>query len=132
MEQVRDYIKQLARIPCAGDQSVKSLVGEIFHQQLPHPGPFDSTSSFLQAYADENQPLLHQIPPGSLPVFSHLDWDLSNVVLSPNYDSVVGVIDWERACFFPEGGRSIHQMCIHQPGWEKLFDGLQFPVKDRT
>ncbi len=71
---------------------------------------------------------IDEISPESIPVFSHMDWDLSNIVLSPNMDAVVEVMDWERACFFPEEGRSIHQSCIHQPGWETLFDGLEFPT----
>ncbi|KAI9886826.1 MAG: hypothetical protein M1823_001399, partial [Watsoniomyces obsoletus] len=104
--QIHDYIKQLAKIPHP-DGGIRSLLpsGEIFHVQLPHRGPFDSTKSFLEAYADEKMEYIHQIPPESIPVFSHLDWDLSNIVLYPNMDAVVGVIDWERACFFPESGK---------------------------
>lgn len=58
-----------------------------------------------------------------------MDWDLSNIVLHPNLDAVAGVIDWERAAFFPEGGGSIHRMCHQWRGWETLFDGIQFPVE---
>lgn len=127
--QVRDYIQQLSQIPYPG--GVRSLVssGQIFHTQLHHHrGPFDSTKSFLKAYPGAEFPLIDEIAADSVPVFSHMDWDLSNIVLYPNMDAVVGVIDWERACYFPEGGRSIHRMCIHQRGWETLFDGLVFPT----
>lgn len=57
-----------------------------------------------------------------------MDWDLSNIVLYLNMDAVAGVIDWERAAFFPEGGRSIYRMCYQWRGWETLFDGILFPV----
>lgn len=50
-------------------------------------------------------PLIHQIDSFSLPVLSHMDWDLSNVVLHLNLDGVAGVIDWERTAFFPRGWR---------------------------
>jgi len=103
---------------------VKSLVpsGEVFHLQLPNQGPFESTKEFVTAYS--NHDVLGVIPLDSKPVFSHLDWDLSNLILHPNLDGVAGVIDWERACFFPEAGRSIHNMYHQWDGWEKLFDGL--------
>jgi hypothetical protein len=125
--QVQGYIQQLVKIPNPG--GVRSLVssGEIFHLQLPHRGPFESTADFLDTYADCDLPSIHEILPSSRPVFSHMDWDLSNLILYPNLDAVMGVIDWERACFFPEGGRSIHKMCYQWKGWETLFDGLEFP-----
>jgi hypothetical protein len=122
------FILQLAqKIPSPG--SVRSLVasGEIYHFQLPCQGPFDSTRSLVETYAKpENvRTPIAEIPTDCQPVFSHMDWDLSNIILYPNLDAVKGVIDWERACYFPEGGKSIHGMCIHQFGWETLFDGLE-------
>ncbi|RDW87050.1 uncharacterized protein DSM5745_03692 [Aspergillus mulundensis] len=128
--QVQEYIKQLAKIPNAPG-SVRSLSdsGEIIHNQLPHRGPFDSTQDFLSAYKDNDVPFVHEINATCLPVFSHMDWDLSNIVLHPNLDAVAGVIDWERAAFFPEGGRAIHRMCHQWRGWEALFDGIEFPVQ---
>ncbi|KAL4907769.1 hypothetical protein BDW74DRAFT_175551 [Aspergillus multicolor] len=112
--QVQDYIKQLASIHNPSG-SVRSLSdsGEIVHNQLPHRGPFNSTRPFLSAYKDDDVPFMHEISPASPPVLSHMDWDLSNIVLHPNLDSIAGVIDWERAAFFPEGGRAIHWVC-HQ------------------
>lgn len=58
-----------------------------------------------------------------------MDRNLSNIVLRPNMDVVAGVIDWEMAAFFPEGGKSIHRMCHQWAGWETLFDGIEFPVE---
>lgn len=128
--QVQNYIKELANVPNDA-RGVRSLSGsgEIIHSQLPHRGPFVSTKDFLRSYEQDNVPLIHQINPFSLPVLSHMDWDLSNIVLHPNLDAVAGVIDWERAAFFPESGRSIHRMCHQWRGWEGLFDGIQFPVE---
>ena len=128
--QVQDYIKELARVP-NDPGGVRSLSGsgEIVHNQLPHRGPFNSTSDFLRSYKDEDVPLNHETNPLSLPVLSHMDWDLSNIVLHPNLDAVAGVIDWERAAFFPEGGKSIHRMYHQWRGRETLFDGIQFPLE---
>ncbi|KAI0465590.1 hypothetical protein F4859DRAFT_500385 [Xylaria cf. heliscus] len=124
--QVQGYIKELSNIP-NHTNGIRSLVpsGEIFHLQLPVRGPFTSTEEFVTAYA--NHEVLSTIPLDCKPVFSHLDWDLSNLILHPNLDGVAGVIDWERACFFPEGGRTIHRMCHQWDGWDKLFEGLEFP-----
>ncbi|XDG07723.1 hypothetical protein ABKA04_007338 [Annulohypoxylon sp. FPYF3050] len=124
--QVQGYIKELSTIPNPTG-GIRSLVpsGEVFHLQLPNRGPFTSTRKFVTTYASHD--VLSTIPLDCQPVFSHLDWDLSNLILYPNLDGVAGVIDWERACFFPEGGRSIHKMCHQWDGWEKLFDGLDFP-----
>lgn len=124
--QVQGYIKELSKIPNSSS-GIRSLVssGEIFHLQLPTRGPFTSTKELVTTYA--NHEILGEIPHDCKPVFSHLDWDLSNIILYPNLDSVAGVIDWERACFFPEGGRSVHKMCHQWDGWETLFDGLEFP-----
>lgn len=114
--QVQDYSKQLATIPNdAGGVRSLSTSGEIVHTQLPLHGPFKSTADFL----------IHQVSLSSLPVLSHIDWDLSNAVLHPNLDGVAGVIDWERAALSPEGGGSIHRMCHQWRGWEALFDGIQ-------
>jgi hypothetical protein len=128
MLQVRGYIQQLTKIPNP-EGGLRSLIpcGELFHLQPPYRGPFKSTADFLGAYADCDVPLIHEITHDSEPVFSHMDWDLSNIILYPNLDAVMGVIDWERACFFPEGGRAIHKMCHQWEGWETLFDGLEFP-----
>lgn len=125
--QVQGFIKQLAKIPNTS-KGVRSLntTGEIFHAQLPHQGPWESTHEFLQSYKHEDVPFIHQINPLSKPVLSHMDWDLSNIVLHPNMDAVAAVIDWERAAFFPEGGRSVHRVCHQWAGWETLFDGVQF------
>ncbi|KAJ5573593.1 uncharacterized protein N7459_008020 [Penicillium hispanicum] len=126
--QVQGYIKELAKVPNE-IRGVRSLSpsGEIFHDQLPYRGPFESTKDFLRSYQAQDIPFLHQINPTSLPVLSHMDWDLSNIVLHPNLDAVAGVIDWERAAFSPEGGGSLHRMCHQWRGWETLFDGIQFP-----
>lgn len=128
--EVQGFIKELSKVPNHSG-GVRSLTasGEVIHNQLPHRGPFESTKDFLRSYKDEDVPLIHQINPFSLPVLSHMDWDLSNIVLHPNLDAVAGVIDWERAAFFPEGGRSIHRMCHQWSGWESLFDGIQFPLE---
>ncbi|CUS15823.1 unnamed protein product [Tuber aestivum] len=129
--QVQGYIKELIKIPHPSF-GVRSLVsnGKLMHNQLPNPGPFPSTKAFLEAYNGEDVffgYLIQQIDPDSTPVFSHFDWALSNIVLCPNMDAVRGVIDWERACFFPEAGRCVHQMCYKLPGWGTLFDGMEFP-----
>ncbi|XXG98939.1 hypothetical protein Hte_005272 [Hypoxylon texense] len=124
--QVQGYIEKLAAIPNPTG-GIRSLVpsGEVFHLQLPEKGPFAPTQEFVAAY--KNHDVLGTIPLDCQPVFSHQDWDLSNLILYPNLDAVAGVIDWERACFFPEGGRSMHKMCHQWDGWEKLFDGPDFP-----
>ena len=129
--QVQSYIQELIRIPHPSS-GVRSLVpeGVLMHNQLPYPGPFPSTKAFLEAYDREDVffgYLIKQTHPYSTPVFSHFDWALSNIVLYPNMDRVMGVIDWERACFFPEAGRCVHRMCYKLPGWETLFDGMEFP-----
>jgi hypothetical protein len=109
----------LAAIPrsASDDKSVRSPIasGEIFPNQLPYHGPFDCTKDFLKAYENAEPSYIHQINPHSKPIFSHMDWDLLNIVLYPNLDAVAGVIDWERAAYryFPEGGKSIHRVC-HQ------------------
>lgn len=125
--QVQDYIKQLAKIPneIGGIRSL-STSGEIIHTQLPLPGSFKSTADILHSYKDVDAPFIRQISPSSSPVLSHMDWELSNIVLQPNLDGVAGVIDWERAAFFPESGGSVHRMCHQWRGWETLFDGIQF------
>jgi hypothetical protein len=51
-----------------------------------------------------------------------LDWDLSNIVIAENRDAVVGVVDWERACWFPEAGKAMHNMVFQWPGWDELFE----------
>ncbi|KAJ5805146.1 hypothetical protein N7474_011033 [Penicillium riverlandense] len=128
--QVQGYIKALAKVPNeSGGVRSLSASGEIIHNQLPHRGPFQSTGDFLRSYKEEDAHLIHQINPLSKAVLSHMDWDLSNIVLHPNMDAVPGVIDWERAAFFPEGGRSIHRMCHQWQGWETLFDGIEFPLQ---
>ncbi|CAZ80737.1 unnamed protein product [Tuber melanosporum] len=129
--QVQGYIQDLVKIPHPSS-GIRSLVPEgiLFHNQLPYPGPFQSTQDFLKAYDREDvfhEYLIKQIDPHSIPVFSHFDWSLANIVLSPNMDVVIGVIDWERACFFPEAGRCVHRMCHKLSGWETLFDGMEFP-----
>ena len=51
-----------------------------------------------------------------------MDWDLSNIIIAPNGDYVVGVVDWERAAWFPEAGRAVHRKCHQWPDWDGLFD----------
>lgn len=129
--QVQGFIEKLLKIPNpTGGVRSMTTSGEVVHDQLPCRGPFDSTESFLKAYEKEDVHFIHQINCLSTPVFSHLDWDLSNIVLHPNFDAVAGVIDWERASLFPEGGKSIHRMCHQWEGWETLFDGLEFPREE--
>ncbi|KAI5780523.1 hypothetical protein EDC01DRAFT_730723 [Geopyxis carbonaria] len=130
--QVQSLIRKLWCIPTpiTGQYSVRSLVpsGEIFRKrQLNDVGPFPSTATFMAA--NSGKPGIDEINPLSIPVFSHLDWDLSNIILAPNMDTVVGVVDWERACWFPEAGKSMHAVANHWEGWETLFDGLEFPVR---
>ena len=36
------------------------------------------------------------------PVFDHLDWTPSNIIVYPNGDRVAGIIDWEYATFIPD------------------------------
>jgi hypothetical protein len=36
------------------------------------------------------------------PVFDHLDWSRSNIIVHPNGDYVAGIIDWEYAAFIPD------------------------------
>jgi hypothetical protein len=72
-----------------------------------HCRPFKSTEDFLRVYKKEGVPFFHQINPLCKPVLSHMDRDLSNIVLHANLDAIGDVIDWERAAFFPDGERSI-------------------------
>lgn len=65
---------------------------------------------FLRVYQDETITLIYATSPSSKLVLSHMDGDLSNVVLYPNLDAVAGVIDW--AAFCPQGRRNIHRMCL--------------------
>lgn len=87
---------------------------------------FESTQDFLWSFRDENTPLIHLITPHSKPVLSHLDWDLSNIILHPNLDAVASVIDRERAAFFPDVALSVHRMRHRWRGWETLFDEIEF------
>ncbi|KAF8542046.1 hypothetical protein BDD12DRAFT_916387 [Trichophaea hybrida] len=119
--QTRDIIKQLSLIPNPNPGRVHSPhpSGILFRpKQLQHVGPFPSTTSFLEY----NKHLEGLIDPSSQPVFSHLDWDLSNLILAPNGDAVVGVVDWERAAWFPEAGKVMHGLVYQWDGWEGLFD----------
>lgn len=128
--QVQSYIQELAKVPnFSTGMRLQSPSGEIIHPQLLHRGPFESTEAFLRVYEKVRVPFVQQIHTLSKPVLSHMDWDLSNIVLYPNLDAVAGVIDWERAAFFPECGKSIQRMCHQWDGWETLFDGIEFPLE---
>ena len=130
--QVRGWIIQMATQIPNPTNSVRSLAGRgaINHRRLLHAGPFESTNDLLQAYRCSGQhtkSIMQQIKKDSRPVFSHFDLSLRHLVLHPNLDSVVAIVDWEQACFFPEAGRAVHKMCDQFEGWEDLYDGLEFP-----
>jgi len=62
------------------------------------------------------------------PVFDHLDWSQSNIIVNPNGDYVAGIIDWEYAAFIldPEDYflRGVSkQEKIDNPWWS-LFEGV--------
>ncbi|KAI5855640.1 hypothetical protein BZA05DRAFT_369131 [Tricharina praecox] len=125
--QIRSYIRQLSHIPSPYPGHVHSPhpSGSIFRPyQLQHCGPFPSTSSLLL----HNPHLSPLVSASALPVFAHMDWDLSNIIIAENGDAVVGVVDWERAAWFPDAGRAMHRCAHHWEGWEGLFDTLEFPV----
>jgi thiamine kinase-like enzyme len=62
------------------------------------------------------------------PVFDHLDWTPSNVIVHPNGDYVAGIIDWEYAAFIPDPAdyflRGITEERSKKEDWWSLFDGV--------
>ncbi|CCX32068.1 Similar to predicted protein [Ajellomyces capsulatus NAm1]; acc. no. XP_001540415 [Pyronema omphalodes CBS 100304] len=123
--QARDLILQLSRIPNPyPDYIVRSPhdTGRLFRpKQFSDVGPFTSVQSLLAG----NPHLEGEIHPYSRPVFSHMDWDMSNIILAPNLDYIIGVVDFERAAWFPEGGKALHNAVFQWDGWKELFDGSE-------
>ncbi|KAI9840411.1 MAG: hypothetical protein M1837_001624 [Sclerophora amabilis] len=135
--QVRGWIEQMARRILNSSGQIRSLVpsGELLHTMFAeqNPGPFASTVLFLNAYNGvSGMPQLHKIKTRSHAVFSHMDLSLANVIIHPDLHKAIGLVNWEQACFFPEGGRSVHKSYRHGKGWESLFDSLDFPVLETT
>ena len=124
-------MQMATQIPNANN-SIRSLAGsgEIMRRRFLHSDPFDSTNDLLHAYkySGENiKPFVQQIKKESKPVFSHFDLSLRHLILHPDLSSAVEIVNWEKACFFPEAGRALHQTCDQFEGWEDLYNGLVFP-----
>jgi hypothetical protein len=62
------------------------------------------------------------------PVFDHLDWTPSNIIVHPNGDYVAGIIDWEYAAFIPDPAdyflRCVPKKRLEEEDWWTLFDGV--------
>ena len=43
-----------------------------------------------------------RFPPDAKPVFDHMEWYESNIVLHPNLDKIAAIMDWECATFIPD------------------------------
>jgi aminoglycoside phosphotransferase (APT) family kinase protein len=135
--ELRDYIRQLWTVP--------NLDSEVFavgtlcktHEILfsskrtyPHRGPFKSSAE----YSEHVHALFGRVPHfggNTKPVFDHMDWFQSNIVLHPNLEKIAAIIDWEYAGYTPEP-RDMHvgDLPIEKwarPEWADIFDGLQPP-----
>ena len=64
------------------------------------------------------------------PVFDHMDWSKSNVIVHPNLDYVAGIIDWEYAGFIPDPADYFSsQKTLTADCWFNLFDGIADMVR---
>jgi Phosphotransferase enzyme family len=62
------------------------------------------------------------------PVFDHLDWSRSNIIVHPNGDCVAGIIDWEYAAFIPDPEdyflQNVPSERVKNEDWWSLFEGV--------
>jgi len=134
--ELQSYIKQLWTIP--------NLASDIFavgtlcdtHEILfgdrayPHQGPFRTTAEYrlhVPGLFGRNP----HFPQNVKPVFDHMDWFQSNIIILPNLDKIAGIIDWEYAGFIPDP-QDMHVGDVpidewRRPEWANIFEGLEQP-----
>lgn len=136
--QLKGYIRQLWKIPNPFPEfAVGSLCST--HELLrferselnTFTGPFKTTEDYRKNVKRlfDREP---KFPPNSKPVFDHMDWYQCNIILTPNLDSIAGIIDWEYAGFIPDP-KDMHIADIpisewHYPEWADIFDGIKQPT----
>jgi len=136
-EELRGYIQQLWTIPnlFSEDFAVGTLckTHEILfssNRQYPHQGPFKTTSQYrshIPGLFGRNP----QFSDDAQPVFDHMDWYQSNIIIHPNLDGIAGIIDWEYAGYIPDPDE-LHRGDVAiedwgRPEWANIFDGLEQP-----
>ena len=138
--ELQDYIRQLWALP--NPYSDKFAVGTLCdtHEILftvdksyPHRGPYKTTDEY-RTHVPALFGRTARFPENARPVFDHMDWYQSNIILHPNLDSIAAIVDWEYAGFIPDP-RDMH---IGNPetatdewikdGWGNIFDRLDQPV----
>jgi len=132
--ELRSYIEQLRTIP--NPHAAEFAVGTLCltHELLfvtdptyPHKGPFKT----IEEYRHHAPGLLNHTPKFSKhakPVFDHMDWYQSNIILTPNLDRIAAIIDWENAGFVPDP-KDLHRGDVpieewSKPQWADILDGL--------
>lgn len=113
LEQLRDYIHEMRRIPSPGGVSNVDG-GSLFDPRLSVPtwrfGPFASVHLFHEFLhhglkpdpklpQEVNHLITHHTGQWPSPTFTH--GDLSSLNILAKGDKVVGIIDWETAGWFP-------------------------------
>jgi aminoglycoside phosphotransferase (APT) family kinase protein len=136
--QLKECIRQLWKIPnpfpefavgslCSTHAllRVEQSAGDAFH------GPFKTTEDYRNCVKTlfDREP---KFPTHAKPVFDHMDWYQCNIILTPNLDSIAGIIDWEYAGFIPDP-KDMHLGDIpisewNFPEWADIFDGLEQPT----
>lgn len=140
--ELREYIKQLWTIPnlAADNFAVGTLCNthEILFSNdrtYPYQGPFKTT----EEYRHHVPGLFRRTPhfeTDASPVFDHMDWFQSNIILHPNMDKIAAIIDWEYAGFIPDP-RDMHVADVPilewgRPEWADIFDGLDQPKSNSS
>src|SRR5579871_2577824 len=138
--ELKEYIRQLWTVP--NPYSDQFAVGTLCdtHEILftvdktyPYRGPFRTTEEY-RTHVPALFGRTAQFPVDTRPVFDHMDWYQSNIVLHPNLDKIAAIIDWEYAGFIPDP-RDMHIGDLQtatkewiKDGWGNIFDGLDQPV----
>ena len=136
--ELQGYIRQLCQIPNPfPEYAVCSLCST--HELLRYErsalntftGPFKTTEDYRNNVKRlfDREP---RFPPHAKPVFDHMDWYQCNIILTPNLDSIAGIIDWEYAGFIPDP-KDMHIADIpieewNFPEWAYIFDGIDQPT----
>ena len=93
-----------------------------YHPKFPVRVPVDSpqTRKYLCSISDGLAT--------ARPVFDHLDWSQSNIIVHPNGDHVAGIIDWEYAAFIPDPQdyfqQNVSSERLKKEDWWELFEGV--------
>ena len=140
--ELRGYIEQLWRIPnlSSEDFTIGTLcrTHEILfssNREYPHQGPFKTTKEY-RSHVPGLFGRTPRFPEDAQPVFDHMDWYQSNIILHPNLDGIAGIIDWEYAGYIPDPGE-LHRGDVPtedwgRPEWADIFDGLEQPKSNNT